>query len=31
MKITVLKTASSRKPVSYCQVMSDDPPMMPKK
>ena len=31
MKIKVLKTASSRKPTAYCQVMMDEPPMMPKK
>ena len=31
MKIKVLKPASSRKPSAYCQVMMDEPPMMPKK
>ena len=31
MKIKVLKTASSRKPTAYCQVMMDEPPMLPKK
>jgi hypothetical protein len=31
MKITVLKTVSSRKPSAYCEVIMDDPPMMPKK
>jgi hypothetical protein len=31
MKIKVLKTASSRKPSAYCEVVMDDPPMMPKK
>ena len=31
MKIQILKTASSRKPSSYCEVMIDEPPMMSKK
>ena len=31
MKITVLKTVSSRKPSSYCEIMIDEPPMTPKK
>jgi hypothetical protein len=31
MKIKVLKTVSSRKPSSYCDIMVDEPPMMPKK
>lgn len=31
MKIQVLKTVSSRKPSSYCEIMVDEPPMMPKK
>jgi hypothetical protein len=31
MKIKVLKTASNRKPCSYCEMIVDEPPMMPKK
>jgi hypothetical protein len=31
MKIKVLKTASSRKPSAYCDIIMDEPPMMPKK
>ena len=31
MKIKVLKTASSRKPSSYCDIMIDEPPMVAKK
>lgn len=31
MKIKVLKTVSSRKPSAYCDVVVDEPPMMPKK
>ena len=31
MKIKVLKTASSRKPSSYCDIMVDEPPMVSKK
>lgn len=31
MKIKVLKTASSRKPSAYCDIIVDEPPMMPKK
>jgi hypothetical protein len=31
MKIKVLKTVSSRKPSAYCEVVMDEPPMMPKK
>jgi len=31
MKIKVLKTVSSRKPSAYCDIVVDEPPMMPKK
>ena len=31
MKITVLKSISNRKPSAYCEVVVDEPPMMPKK
>ena len=31
MKIKVLKIASSRKPSAYCDIVVDEPPMMPKK
>ena len=31
MKIQVLKTVSSRKPSAYCEILVDEPPMMPKK
>ena len=31
MMIKVLKTVSSRKPSAYCEIVVDEPPMMPKK
>jgi hypothetical protein len=30
MKITVLKTASKRKPSGYCDLFLDEPPMAKK-
>jgi len=30
MKITILKTASNRKPSGYCDLFLDEPPMAKK-